>query len=92
MFLQPFTIRFYITTSLKNISTTTSLQISKAANVSKYAEIAMRADAFAECQPFGAVCDRKHDLGQEVHRVLAECQSAEAKVCMPITATFEYEP
>jgi hypothetical protein len=39
----------------------------------------MRADIFAECQPFGAVCDLEHDLAKEVNRVLDECKHAEAE-------------
>ena len=48
-------------------------------NISKYDDIAMRADIFAECQPFGAVCDLEQDLGKEVNRVLDECRHAEAE-------------
>jgi hypothetical protein len=54
-------------------------QISKAINISKYDDIAMRADIFAECQPFGAVCDLEQDLAKEVNRVLDECRQAEAE-------------
>ena len=42
----------------------------------------MRADIFAECQPFGAACDLQHDLGKEVHRHLDECRHAEAELLL----------
>jgi len=53
--------------------------VSKVINIEKYDEIARRADIFAECQPYGAVCDPHHDLGKEVRRILEECASAESE-------------
>ncbi len=42
----------------------------------------MRADIFAECQPFEAVCDLEHDLGKEVDRILNECRHAQAELLL----------
>jgi hypothetical protein len=42
----------------------------------------MRADIFAECQPYDAVCDQEHDLGRGVKIILDECRHAKAELLL----------
>jgi hypothetical protein len=60
-----------------------SQQISKASDISRYDEIARRANIYAECQQFDSVCDMEHDMGKEVDLILAKCRHAEDEVYPP---------
>jgi hypothetical protein len=61
----------------------TTQQISKASTISRYDEIARRANIYAECQQFDSVCDLEHDMGKEVGLILAKCRHAEDEVYPP---------